>query len=62
MAKPSGCRCGGGRPLEVNHIEPCRGAHGTLSCAHHQANLETLCAPCHRRLHASSRGPETVLS
>lgn len=34
--------------LEVNHIEPCLGAHGTLSCAHHADNLETLCVPCHR--------------
>ena len=41
-------RCGGGRPIEVNHIVPCLGAHGTLSCAHHLANLETLCVPCHR--------------
>jgi 5-methylcytosine-specific restriction endonuclease McrA len=41
-------RCGGGRPIEVNHITPCRGAHGVMSCAHHLNNLETLCAPCHR--------------
>ena len=41
-------RCGGGRPIEVNHIVPCLGAHGTLSCAHHLENLETLCVPCHR--------------
>ncbi len=34
--------------LEVNHITPCRGAHGTLSCAHHVDNLETLCVSCHR--------------
>jgi len=34
--------------LEVNHREPCRGAHGVLSCAHHLANLETLCASCHK--------------
>jgi 5-methylcytosine-specific restriction endonuclease McrA len=41
-------RCGGGRPLEVNHITPCLGAHGAISCAHHLVNLETLCVPCHR--------------
>ncbi|MBI2789112.1 MAG: hypothetical protein HYX59_10560 [Elusimicrobia bacterium] len=49
-------RCGGGRPLEVNHIEPCLGAHGEISCAHHLANLETLCAPCHRAHTASAVG------
>lgn len=41
-------RCGGGRPLEVNHKTPCRGRHGALDCAHHLQNLETLCVPCHR--------------
>lgn len=34
--------------LEVNHIKPCLGAHGTPSCAHHLSNLETLCVVCHR--------------
>ncbi|HEY8297920.1 MAG TPA: hypothetical protein VIG32_07860 [Candidatus Baltobacteraceae bacterium] len=34
--------------LEVNHREPCRGAHARLSCAHHLENLETLCVPCHQ--------------
>jgi hypothetical protein len=34
--------------LEVNHREPCMGQHGTISCAHHLDNLETLCAACHR--------------
>ena len=34
--------------LEVNHIVPCIGQHGQLSCAHHLANLETLCTACHR--------------
>jgi 5-methylcytosine-specific restriction endonuclease McrA len=33
--------------LEVNHIVPALGAHRTLSCLHHLANLETLCTPCH---------------
>ncbi|NNN05611.1 MAG: hypothetical protein HKL90_06895 [Elusimicrobia bacterium] len=44
--------------LEVNHILPCRGTHGTLSCRHHLDNLETLCVACHRR-HTSAlpRGP-----
>jgi hypothetical protein len=34
--------------LEVNHIEPCRGKHRSLDCAHHLENLETLCPPCHK--------------
>ena len=34
--------------MEVNHRVPCRGAHTTLSCAHHLDNLETLCPACHR--------------
>ncbi len=45
-----------GRPadrLEVNHREPCRGAHDVLGCAHHLENLETLCVACHR---AHTRG------
>ncbi|MBI2387265.1 MAG: hypothetical protein HYV14_14830 [Elusimicrobia bacterium] len=49
-------RCGGGRPLEVNHIAPCLGAHGEISCAHHLVNLETLCVPCHRAHTASAVG------
>jgi HNH endonuclease len=36
--------------LEVNHIVPCVGQHGVLSCAHHLNNLETLCPACHRAL------------
>ncbi|MDQ2872271.1 MAG: hypothetical protein M3R35_03965 [Candidatus Eremiobacteraeota bacterium] len=35
--------------LEVNHRVPCRGQHGTLSCAHHLTNLETLCIACHQQ-------------
>lgn len=31
------------RRLEVNHKDPLVGAGYTLSCAHHQANLEVLC-------------------
>jgi hypothetical protein len=41
--------------LEVNHIEPCRGRHRSLDCAHHLANLETLCADCHKVHTASLR-------
>lgn len=41
--------------LEVNHRVPCLGAHGTLSCSHHLANLETLCVPCHKAHTAALR-------
>ncbi len=41
--------------LEVNHIVPCAGKHGELSCAHHLDNLETLCPACHRALTAAQR-------
>ena len=41
--------------LEVNHIDPCLGKHGQLSCAHHLDNLETLCLPCHKEHTAASR-------
>jgi 5-methylcytosine-specific restriction endonuclease McrA len=34
---------------------PCLGAHGSLSCAHHLDNLETLCPPCHRAHTAALR-------
>jgi hypothetical protein len=34
--------------LEVNHLQPALGAHGTLSCVHHLENLETLCVACHK--------------
>ena len=34
--------------VEVNHIVPCRGKHGTWGCHHHAENLEVLCVPCHR--------------
>lgn len=33
--------------LEVNHVEPIRGRHGTFGCHHHLDGLETLCRPCH---------------
>lgn len=36
--------------LEVNHIRPLVGAGYQSSCAHHQANLETLCHRCHVRV------------
>ena len=41
--------------LEVNHIDPCLGRHGQLSCAHHLTNLETLCADCHKQYTAALR-------
>lgn len=37
----------GGHELEVNHIEPRRGAGYSWGCHHHPENLETLCRPCH---------------
>lgn len=36
----------------VHHRTPCAGIR-TMSCAHHLANLETLCAGCHQAAHAS---------
>lgn len=33
--------------LEVNHIDPCLGAHKDNSCAHHLEGLEVLCHRCH---------------
>jgi 5-methylcytosine-specific restriction endonuclease McrA len=41
--------------LEVHHLVPCLGRHGALSCAHHLANLETLCVPCHKAHTAALR-------
>jgi len=41
--------------LEVNHLEPALGAHGTLSCIHHLDNLETLCVLCHKAITAAAR-------
>jgi len=41
--------------MEVNHRVPCRGAHGSLSCAHHLDNLETLCPTCHREYTSAVR-------
>lgn len=41
--------------LEVNHRIPCNGGHGTISCAHHLENLETLCVACHREHTAAIR-------
>jgi 5-methylcytosine-specific restriction endonuclease McrA len=48
--------------LEVNHIVPCAGKHGELSCAHHLDNLETLCPACHK-VHTAAlrRASEEVL-
>lgn len=33
--------------IEVNHINPIRGAGYSLSCHHHLDNLEALCHQCH---------------
>jgi 5-methylcytosine-specific restriction endonuclease McrA len=41
--------------LEVNHIEPARGAHRALSCLHHLDNLEALCLACHRAVTGEQR-------
>lgn len=48
--------------LEVNHIVPCAGKHGELSCAHHLENLETLCAGCHKEHTASLRLPPPAVA
>lgn len=34
--------------IEVNHIVPCRGAHGKWGCHHHANNLELICKSCHQ--------------
>ena len=41
--------------VEVNHIIPCKGKHGTFGCHHHLDNLEVLCKPCHRAVTAEQR-------
>ncbi|MBV8643106.1 MAG: HNH endonuclease [Candidatus Eremiobacteraeota bacterium] len=46
--------------LEVNHIVPCEGKHGELSCAHHLDNLETLCPACHKEHTSALRAPRAV--
>ncbi|MBD5655337.1 MAG: hypothetical protein IAI50_09155 [Candidatus Eremiobacteraeota bacterium] len=46
--------------LEVNHISPALGAHRTLSCVHHLANLETLCMPCHLAFTRSTTGDRAI--
>lgn len=40
-------RCPIRRGLEVNHVIPCLGRHGTGGCHHHLENLETLCHSHH---------------
>lgn len=35
--------------LEVDHVDPAQGRHGTRDCVHHVDNLRTLCRPCHRQ-------------
>lgn len=42
--------------LNVHHIEPCRGVRHQ-SCAHHLANLETLCERCHDLEHRQAQMP-----
>lgn len=44
-----------GRALEVNHIEPRRGAGYRAGCHHHQALLETLCHAHHVEVTAAQR-------
>jgi hypothetical protein len=36
--------------VHVHHRQPCQGVR-TISCLHHLANLETLCAGCHQDEH-----------
>lgn len=51
-ARPGGYLCAACdevfKVVEVNHIVPCKGKHGTWGCHHHQTNLSVLCIPCHR--------------
>lgn len=37
--------------LHVHHIDAAKGRHSKTSCIHHQTNLVTLCADCHRLEH-----------
>jgi hypothetical protein len=46
-APPAWHRWTSGVALEVNHIEPRRGAGYGSGCHHHLSNLETLCHDCH---------------
>jgi 5-methylcytosine-specific restriction endonuclease McrA len=46
--------------LEVNHIVQARGAHRSLSCLHHLANLETLCLRCHNEETKAQRRSKDV--
>ncbi len=41
--------------IEVNHIEPILGKHGTWGCHHHLDNLIGLCRPCHLKATAQQR-------
>lgn len=40
-------KCGSGKNLEVNHIEPRNGMGYGPGCHHHLGGLETLCRTCH---------------
>jgi hypothetical protein len=42
-------------PLECNHIKPRLGDKTSVSCLHHQANLEMLCHSCHAAVTAEQR-------
>lgn len=42
-------RCGSRENLEVHHVEPCHGAHGSFSCKHHIEGLVTLCKTHHKQ-------------
>lgn len=37
--------------LHVHHIHAANGQHSKTSCIHHQTNLVTLCADCHKAEH-----------
>ena len=41
--------------LEVNHIEPLRGAYRGVTCSNHLSNLEVLCHRCHLAATAEQR-------
>lgn len=46
---------GGDAPVEVNHRDPRRGEGYRTGCAHHLANLETLCRACHTLVTVAQR-------
>lgn len=46
---PLGCHVVTPR-VDVDHITPCLGKHGTWGCHHHAENLRVLCVPCHKEV------------